>query len=108
MIVGVAALVGPTAQVVETRIVTPLIEPPLSEPTQKAPNKGKINKEFDIAATQPRPRIKIPPAAPAGGHPQPFQPVPQPAPPAPKPIALPEPPKIQAAETKRCPFYPAA
>src|SRR5579863_9200721 len=45
-------------------IVTPLIDP-IFEPTQKAPNTGKINKEFNAAEVEPRPRIQIPAAVPS-------------------------------------------
>ncbi len=93
-------------RVVETRIISPLIEPPPAELTQKAPNKGKINRELNLAATQPRPRIQMPPSAAPASRPQPFRPVPLPPAPAPKPIALPEPPKIQATETKPAPPLP--
>src|ERR1039457_330280 len=48
----------PRPRVAEVQI-TPLIEP-LTEFTQKAPNKGKINKEFDATELHPRPRIQIP------------------------------------------------
>jgi len=73
-------------------LVTPLIEP-LSRLTQKDPNTGKIDKEFNATHIEPRPRIQMPPSAPP----------PQPraatfAPPTPKPpqaAALPEPPKVE-------------
>ena len=67
--------------------VTPLIEP-LTELTQNAPSKGKINKEFDATELHPRPRIQIPTALPAAARPA--------EPPKPAP-SLPEPPKIEAA-----------
>jgi TonB family protein len=75
------------------RLVMPLVEP-LTELTQKAPNKGKINKEFTTPEIAPRARIQIPPGPPVPTPPQQFQPAPAPVP---KPAApLPEPPKIEA------------
>lgn len=74
-------------------ILTPLIDPP-TEFTQKAPNKGKIAKELDVAALQPRERIRAPQPTPSTTRPQASRPAPvptvQPAP------ALPEPPKLDA------------
>jgi protein TonB len=72
-------------------VVTPLIEP-LSVLTQKEPNAGKVDKEFNATHIEPRPRIQMPPAPP----PQPQAAAP--APPMPKPaqaVALPEPPKVE-------------
>ncbi|MGO9258866.1 MAG: TonB family protein [Bryobacteraceae bacterium] len=79
------------------RQVTPLVEPP-TELTQKAPNKGKVSKQFTAAELAPRPRIQSPPGAPSA----PRTPAPAPLPPAPKQVAaappppLPEPPKVDA------------
>jgi TonB family protein len=76
------------------RHVTPLVYPP-TPLTQKAPNKGKVAKEFNAADLAPRPRIQSPPGAPAAP--------PLPPPPAPKqaaavpPPPLPEAPKVDAA-----------
>ena len=89
----------PPPPVREAHLVTPLVEP-FTDLTQKAPNKGKINKEFDIPAAQPRPRIQIPAGPPSTTRPQAFHPAALPPIPAPKPAALPEPPKIEASETK--------
>ena len=75
-------------------VVTPLIEP-LSLLTQKDPNAGKVDKEFNATHIEPRPRIHLPPAPPAAPPPQPQAATP--APPTPKPpqaAALPEPPKV--------------
>jgi TonB family protein len=77
--------------------ITPLVEP-LTELTQRPPNKGKISKELTAEQMLPRPRIQIPrsmvsttrPAARRLEMPG----VPAPPPPA---QALPEPPKIDAA-----------
>src|SRR3954453_17192195 len=82
---------------VRTR-VTPLIDP-LTEFTQKRPNREKLTKEIDIASLQPRERIQTPKATPSTTR----QMAPRPAetlwmqeakPPTPAP--LPEPPKIEA------------
>jgi TonB family protein len=80
----------PPPQVAEVRI-TPLIEP-ITELTQNAPTKGKINKEFNATELNPRPRIQIPMGLPSVTLPQ----APRPAEPRPAP-PLPEPPKIEAA-----------
>ena len=83
----------PSRRGMET-IVTPLIEP-LSLLTQKDPNAGKVDKEFNATHIEPRPRIHLPPAPPAAPPPQPEAATP--APPTPKPVqaaALPEPPKV--------------
>ena len=80
------------------RVVTPLIEP-ITEFTQPAPNKGKVAKELDIAALQPRPRIQAPRGAPSTTQEMAKRPAELPTPPQPKaaPAPLPEPPKIEAA-----------
>jgi TonB family protein len=80
----------PPPQVAEVRI-TPLIEP-ITDLTQNAPTKGKINKEFNATELNPRPRIQIPMGLPSVTLPQ----APRPAEPRPAP-PLPEPPKIEAA-----------
>src|ERR1039457_6621986 len=49
-------------------LITPLVEP-LTEFTQPAPTKGKIAKEIDMAALQPRDRIQMAKAAPSTTHP---------------------------------------
>jgi TonB family protein len=74
-------------------IVTPLIEP-LTEFTQKTPNKAKIAKELDVAALQPRKRIQAPQPTPSTTRPQASRPAPIPSAPAP---ALPDPPKLEAS-----------
>jgi len=82
-------------------LVMPLIAP-LTKLTQKAPNKGKLNKEFTTPEIQPRARIQIPPAPPAPR----FQPAPAPAP---KPATpLPEPPKIEADAAPKIDLPPIA
>ncbi len=80
--------------------VTPLIEPP-TELTQKAPNKGKISKEFDAVEALERPKIQIPLGAPSSTRPRAFRPAEVPQPVAVKPTApLPEAPKVEALEPK--------
>ena len=71
--------------------ITPLIEP-LTELTQNAPTKGKINKEFNATEMHPRPHIQIPMGLPSVTLPQ----APRPAEPKPAP-PLPEPPKVESA-----------
>src|ERR1019366_2583857 len=80
-------------------IITPLVEP-LTELTQTARNKGKIAKEIDMAALQPRPTIRMPRAAPSTTQPMAQRPAPIPTPPQPPPAALPEPPKIDRKSTR--------
>ena len=91
---------GPPARRVAPQvhhIVTPLIEP-LTEFTQKPPNKGKIAKELDVAALQPRDRIRAPQPTPSTTRPQASQPAPVPSAPAVQPAPpLPEPPKLEAS-----------
>jgi TonB family protein len=76
-------------------LITPLVEP-LTEFTQPAPNKGKIAKEIDMAALQPRPTIQMPRGAPSTTKPMAQRPAAIPTPPQPPPAALPEPPKTVA------------
>src|SRR5579863_6302310 len=89
----------PPAPEEKPHIVTPLVLPP-TELTQKAPNKGKITKEFDAREEAPRHAVNAPPSAPPVA-PTPATPRPavMPTPPAPKPAAAPpptpEPPKLE-------------
>jgi len=85
------------------RKITPLVAP-LYEPTQTAPNKGKVSKEFDADTILPRPRLRIPPAAPSTTRPAAVKPDTPPVRPAPEPT-LPEPPKIAPPE-KQTPAAP--
>jgi TonB family protein len=81
----------------KTVIVTPLVEP-LTEFTQKAPNKAKVNREIDMASLQPRQRIQTPAAPPSTTRPMAPRPAEIPPAPPPRPAApLPEPPKIEAS-----------
>jgi len=93
----------PPAETV-VRHITPLIEPP-TELTQRAPNKGKVTKEFNAAELTPHPRIQSPRIAPSPppseAKPAPLPPAPAPAPKQnaaapPPPPPLPEPPKVEA------------
>jgi TonB family protein len=94
VVVAPAAL-WETPQIAE-RLVTPLILP-LTALTQTDPNKGKLNKEFDVVASEARKRIQISPGA---DQPKPFSPPPPPPAPAPKPLVVPEPPKIENKAAK--------
>ena len=76
-------------------IVTPLVEP-LTEFTQPTPTKGKITKEIDMAALQPRPTIQLPRGAPSTMQPMAQRPAAIPSAPQPAPAALPEPPRVEA------------
>jgi len=79
-------------------VITPLIDP-LTELTQKAPNTGKVNKEFNAAEIEPRPRVRIPAPLPSTPKPAAAREAVIPAMPAPKPAPatpLPEPPKVEA------------
>jgi hypothetical protein len=64
-----------------------LVAPP-RELTQTRPNRGKIGKEFDLESLQPRPRVLVPPAFGPG------------APTAGAPPSLPEPPRLDVAQTE--------
>jgi len=93
-----ASMLEPPRRATQAAIITPLVEP-LSELTQKAPNKGKVSKEFEAREIQPRPRIQIPAGMPSTTRPRALNPAEVPAPPAPKPpapLTLPEPPKVEA------------
>jgi TonB family protein len=82
---------------VETRrIVTPLVFP-LKEPTQKAPNTGKVSKSLTVEGLLPRQNVKLPESRPSTTRPRALQPPPAPVakPSAPPPMI--EPPKVDAA-----------
>jgi TonB family protein len=81
------------------RTITPLVEP-LTELTQKAPNTGKITKEFSAADVEPRPRVHVAPTPPPAPKPAPPKAAvipPMPVPKAAAPAPVPEPPKVEAA-----------
>lgn len=82
------------------RHVTPIFLP-LTELTQKAPNKGKVSKEFNAAELEPRPRVPRPPGAPSSAPapaaaPLPPAPAPKQAAAAAPPPTLPEALKVEA------------
>jgi TonB family protein len=94
-----------TAPVTEaiSRKITPLIAP-LTELTQTAPNRGKVNKEFNVEATPARPKVQIramPPPAPMTSPAGPIRKLAPPpekkAVPAPAPN-LPDAPTVDAAQ----------
>ncbi len=74
---------GTARALVELPAPFTLVAPP-AELTQRAPNTGRIGKEFTLESLLPRRRVFVPPAA-------------QPGAPAPAPAAIPEPPKLEAA-----------
>ena len=96
------------------RIMTPLVAPP--DLTQKAPNNGEVNKEFNVAESHARRGIQIPPGPPPTTPPEqretavppPPRLVPEPPkpdlaalPPAPAPVLKPPSPQIQVTEQPR-------
>jgi TonB family protein len=103
-IVVIAGLISVPASLVEpekpheaTHIT---ILEPVTQLTQKAPNKGKVNKEFESRLETPRTAVQAP-VAPLPTKPKPEAPRQAviPSAPAPKPAApqaLPEPPKLDA------------
>jgi TonB family protein len=88
-------LSSPPEPVKARPVITPLVEP-LTEFTQPAPTKGKITREIDMAALEPRKSIQTPKAAPSTSRPIAPRPAAIPTPPQPPPAAMPEPPKIEA------------
>jgi TonB family protein len=81
----------------EIRRVTPLVAPP-NELTQTTPNRGKISKEFNVEALQPRPRMQVPPSPPSTTRPKALA-LSMPHVTASLPAPLPEPPKIEEEAT---------
>ena len=53
-------------------LITPLVAPP--ELTQRAPNKQKVSKEFDVVDALERPKVQIPNGAPSTTRPRTFRP----------------------------------
>jgi TonB family protein len=106
LIVGLLSLPkSVTAPVTEaiSRHITPLIAP-LTDLTQTAPNRGKVNKEFNVESAAPRPKVHIqatpPPApitAPAGPIRKLTPPPERKAAPTPAPN-LPDAPKVDVAQ----------
>ncbi len=79
--------------------VTTLIEP-LTTLTQKAPNSGKVQQEFNAAEMQPRKRVQLPPPSPPpvlhAATPRPAALPPMPAPKPAQTAALPDAPPVIA------------
>jgi TonB family protein len=94
-----------TAPVVEAvrEHITPLIAP-LTDLTQIAPNQGKVNKEFNVESTAPRPRLHVPATPPPSPVTKAAAPVRRLTPPpakksAPAPAPnLPDAPKVELAQ----------
>jgi len=111
-IVGIVILLSLPREVfrpapVTHHIITPLVFPP-KEPTQKAPNTGKISKSFNVESLLPQPSVKLPPSRPSTTRPRALRPPPTPIakPSAPPPMI--EPPKIEAALKDSGPKLPDA
>jgi TonB family protein len=87
---------------VVTRTI-PLVAPP-EELTQKAPNRGKVSKEFDVASLAPRQATEAappsPPASVRSSAPQRLAPAPGrgAAEAVRPPVTMPEPPKVEVAQ----------
>ncbi len=87
------------------RQITPLIAP-LTELTQNVPNKGPIQKEFNVESQAPRPKVHIPPAPPPVPVHPPAAPIRQLVPPPEKKAAptpapnLPDAPKVEVTQQK--------
>ncbi|MBV9504179.1 MAG: TonB family protein [Acidobacteriia bacterium] len=81
------------------RHVIQILEFP-TELTQRAPNKGKISKEFDAVAEVERPKVQIPHGAPSTTRPRAFQPGVQEPLPQTQTAPLPEAPKVENAPPK--------
>jgi len=80
--------------------ITPLVAPPL-ELTQRAPNKQKVSKEFDVVDALERPNVQIPRGAPSTTRPKAFRPTDLPQATPVKPTSpLPEAPKMDNAPPK--------
>ncbi|HUE05750.1 MAG TPA: TonB family protein [Bryobacteraceae bacterium] len=81
--------------------VTPLIEP-LTELTQKMPNKAPVAKEVSVEGLQPHPHIQVPNSPPSTTRPAARLNSPPPQPP---PAPMPEPPQIQAGNRDLQPLH---
>jgi TonB family protein len=83
---------------VDVRKAVHLIAPKFYEPTQTAPNKGKVTRELDVRSSVPAPQRQAPRFRPPSPAPGPVAQSP-PAVPAPVPTPIPqiEPPKIEAS-----------
>jgi TonB family protein len=76
-----------------------IVLPKFYEPTQKAPNTGKVTRELDVRSLKPAPQTKAPQSLPPAPAPGPL--VQTPPTPAPAPVI--EPPKIQASAAPPAP-----
>jgi TonB family protein len=75
-------------------LITPLVAPP--DLTQRAPNKEKVSKEFDVVDALERPKVQIPQGAPSTTRPRAFRPTEAPPAAPVRPTApLPEAPKME-------------
>lgn len=84
------------AEITVARHVTPIFSPVL-EPTQKAPNEKKLNRDFDVDSLKPRPNVQIPDGPVSTTRPDARVPAPVPVPaPVEQQKPLPEPPKVDA------------
>jgi TonB family protein len=84
----------------EIRLLAPLVAPPLTELTQKEPNRGKVSKEIDYDSLLPKPVLTVPPAprsVPGSGVTPPSPPPGEAAKPR---EPLPEPPRIEVAQNR--------
>jgi TonB family protein len=107
LIVGLLSLPkSVTAPVTEAinRHITPLIAP-LTDLTQTSPNRGKVNKEFNVESSAPRPKMHVTPTPPARPVTVPAGPIRKLTPPpaekkaAPAPAPnLPDAPKVEVAQ----------
>jgi TonB family protein len=90
------------------RQITPLIAP-FTELTQTAPNRGKVNKEFNVESQAPRPSLHVPAAPPPSPVTSPASPIRKMALPAERKVApapapnLPDAPKVEAAQQQQTP-----
>ena len=87
------------------RTITPLVFPP-KEPTQKAPNTGKISKSFNVEQLLPQPKVELPRTRVSTTRPRALLPPPKPQakPSAPAPMI--EPPKVDVAAKESGPKFP--
>jgi TonB family protein len=92
------ARTGPEIQV--SRSVTPLYAP-VMEPTQKEPNKAKVNREFDVDSLKPRPQVQIPHGPASTTRPAARAPAPVPVPRLNETNPLAEPPRLEAVEAAK-------
>ncbi len=83
---------------VDVRKAVHLIAPKFYEPTQTAPNKGKVTRELDVRSSAPAPQPQAPRMKAPAPSPGPVAQAPPPAPaPPPTPVPRIEPPQIEAS-----------